>query len=99
MYVPIHLTSPTGTNTFTPFAEGLVHFGAVQIAVQSLSTLCDTKILANVTLVPGTHLYRHRKYTGSESLDVDHLWTALTDDYRVLREDGSFTLKELTPWL
>lgn len=93
VYVPIHITA------LKPFAEGLLWFGRVDLALQSAPALTNGRVEAHVFLVPGTHLYRHEKYTGSETLDVDYLWTAFTDDYKVLSENGTFVLKNLTPWL
>lgn len=100
VYLPVQLNCAYGNSSLSSFANGMVYFGRLSVAHEASPALTDeSTIIARVTIVPGTHIYRDEKYTECTTLAFDHLWTAFTDDYKVLQEDGSFQFKQLTPWL
>lgn len=55
--------------------------------------------ISYVVLIPGKYVWRDNKYTGDSVLNIDGLYTLVTDDYKVLKVDGTIGIKYLSPSL
>lgn len=84
------------------FGGDLVFFVKLSMKAAPRHILCaDDKLLTHLILVSGKHIWRpERKVRGEiikEVLSVDSLYTVVSDDYYVLREDGKIKIKDPSP--